>query len=159
MLIMIMGGIRCFTLTRTTGAAGTPVYQYPAGARETPSGTSHQNSAPAGGLSDVSVFIYVANYTGGIRVNGREFKTFEEERDMQYNYNNFGEDFSPPGENTTEVDYAPLLGLSADHWLLQIHLKVSRGDMVIGEWKIAERTEGAKTFTLDIAEWRYIKLV
>lgn len=146
-------GLRCLELTRTGGTAGVPDYRYPSPSGETaPATPSAPDDTPTGNLSDISVFIYVANYTGGLRVNGREFRTFEGERDMQYNYNSFGDDFFHIGENIIEVDYAPLADLPADHWLLNIHIKISRGGRIVGEWKINERTAGSQAFTLDIPQ-------
>lgn len=107
------------------------------------------NEAP----EDVHIFIYAANYTGTIRVNGTTLREMEGKPDMQYNYNLDGRSLRY-GQNLIEVAYAEVP--SHHEGLLGVKIRISRSRPgsereVLGEWKVEEKGNGSSNFTLDLA--------
>jgi len=100
--------------------------------------------------TDVSVFIYAVNAPGTIRVNGQEFRVIKSEPDMQYNINAFGEQFLS-GENTIEFDVIPRPG-EGKSLSPEIHMKVSHGGRVVGEWRLSDKDGWPKSVTVAIPE-------
>jgi hypothetical protein len=100
--------------------------------------------------SDLSVFIYAVNAPGSIRVNGQELSVIEAEADMQYNINKFGEHFQVGG-NTIEFDVTPRTG-DGRNLSPEIHMKVSRGGKVLGEWHLSDKTGWSRSVTVDVPE-------
>lgn len=101
---------------------------------------------------NLHVFIYAANYTGRIKANGGVMQELGGKTDMQYNYNISGKELRY-GSNQIEVDYSELP--SHHEGLLSIHIKVSRNAQgkpteVLGDYRIEEKGQGTKSFTLDI---------
>jgi hypothetical protein len=110
-------------------------------------------NSPSGSLlreTDMSIFIYAVNAPGTIRVNGQDFEVIKSEPDMQYNINTFGKHFRG-GANTIEFDVTPRpldgRGLSPE-----IHMKVSQGGRVVGEWRISDKDGWPRSVTLNITE-------
>uniref|UniRef100_A0A831XM04 Zinc finger/thioredoxin putative domain-containing protein n=1 Tax=Geobacter metallireducens TaxID=28232 RepID=A0A831XM04_GEOME len=100
----------------------------------------------------IHVFIYSVNYGGKVEANGATIRNLETKPDMQYNYNENGEELSF-GPNTITVDYAPVKDPAAT-MEPRLHLKISYWNgsdkRVLGDWEIRETTPGRKTFNLDI---------
>jgi len=111
-----------------------------------------QPSGTVASLDNVSIFIYVVNYTGTIKANGVPIKVMEGKPDMQYNYNMFGNGLRY-GQNQIQIDYSEIPNPPSD--MLQIHMKISRRlpgkeKVILGEWHIKDKGTGTKTFTVDI---------
>jgi hypothetical protein len=100
--------------------------------------------------TDLSVFIYAVNAPGTIRVNGQEFKVIKSEPDMQYNINAFGEQFRP-GENTIDFDVTPTPG-DGRRLSPEIHMKVSHGGRVLGEWRLSDKDGWPHSVTVAVPE-------
>jgi hypothetical protein len=100
--------------------------------------------------TDLSVFIYAVNAPGTIRVNGREFRVIKSEPDMQYNINAFGEQFRS-AENTIEFDVTPRPG-DGKRLPPRIHMKVSQGGRVLGEWHLSDKDGWPRSVTVTIPE-------
>lgn len=136
-----------------SGAGGAS--QPPAGTGSTPTieiGPA-PGSATAGSqfrATDLSVFIYAVNAPGTIRVNGQEFEVIKSEPDMQYNINSFGEHFRP-GENTIELDVTPTPG-DGRSLSPSIHMKVSQGGKVLGEWRLSDKDGWPRSVTVAVPE-------
>lgn len=133
----------------------------PAGSDATPStapaptieiGPTAGSAAPGSPhrATDVNVFIYAVNAPGTIRVNGQEFRVIKAEPDMQYNINAFGEHFRA-GENSIEFDVTPRAG-DGKGLPPNIHMKVSRGGAVLGEWRLSDRDGWPRSVTVAIPE-------
>ncbi|MCM2357548.1 MAG: zinc-ribbon domain-containing protein [Geobacteraceae bacterium] len=133
------------------GGASTP----PAGAGPTPTIEIGPAPGPAAAGSqfratDLSVFIYAVNAPGTIRVNGQEFEVIKSEPDMQYNINSFGEHFRP-GENSIDLDVTPTPG-DGRSLSPSIHMKVSQGGKVLGEWRLSDKDGWPRSVTVVIPE-------
>lgn len=133
------------------GGASPP----PAGAGPTP--TIEIGPAPGPAVAgsqfratDLSVFIYAVNAPGTIRVNGQEFEVIKSEPDMQYNINSFGEHFRP-GENSIDLDVTPTPG-DGRSLSPSIHMKVSQGGKVLGEWRLSDKDGWPRSVTVVIPE-------
>jgi hypothetical protein len=137
------GGIRCFELTRISGAPQPPVAQPQAPASRSPMTSPSK-------WPDASVFIYSANYKGVVKVNGKVLENIPGERDMQYNFNKGGWDLQH-GKNIFELEYE---ALPDPGWLLELKIRVSGKDssgkeVVLHEWSTKEQ-KGTKTIEVFI---------
>lgn len=102
----------------------------------------------------IHVFIYSVNNGGKVEANGATIKELGTEPNMQYNYNENGEELVF-GHNSITVDYEPIRS-EATSLEPRIHLKISywngNDKRVLGDWEIKETTPGRKTFDLEIPE-------
>jgi len=125
----------------STGTGLTPTIEIGPATGTSPSGGSLRET-------DLSIFIYAVNAPGTIRVNGQEFEVIKSEPDMQYNINVFGKHFQA-GVNTIDFDVTPRplegRGLSPN-----IHMKVSQGGRVLGEWRLSDKDGWPRSVTVEI---------
>lgn len=102
----------------------------------------------------IHVFIYSVNYGGKVEANGSTVKELGTEPNMQYNYNENGEELVF-GRNSITVNYEPVKDPAAT-MEPRLHLKISYWNgsdkRVLGDWEIKETTPGRKTFDLEIPE-------
>lgn len=143
------GNGKCFYLVRGPApSAGAEKSMPPEGVTPAPPAAGMGQQAPAGQGERVWVYVYALNYSGIVRLNGKQICEIRGEEDTNYNYT--VNEHVPAGPNVIDVEYQALPRRG------EITLRVSGGgvaggDRLLGEWKLDDKG-GRRQFTFEVTK-------